>query len=367
MKFVLVLIMFVIAPIEAFAQSKPTGPLRIGVVGLVHGHARGLFGNFRKHPEVEIVGIAEPNSELVAKYSDQYQVDRSLFFAGLEEMLDKSHPQAVVVYTNTFDHLQVVQTCAKRGVHVMMEKPLAVSLEHARAMAKAAADAKILVFVNYETTWYRSNAEIYNLAVRDKTLGEIRKIVVHDGHRGPKEINVPPEFFGWLTDPKLAGAGALFDFGCYGADLATWLLKDQRPISVTAVTQQIRPDEYPHVDDEATIIVTYPKAQAIFQASWNWPYNRKDTEVYGTDAYAIAPDGANVLTGREGQKQEAPHAAKPLAMPYDHPLSYLKAVVLDGAQQDVLSSLDTNVTVMEILDAARESAATGRTVHLPEK
>ncbi len=75
-------------------------------------------------------------------------------------------------------------------------------------------------------------------------IGDIRKIVVHDGHNGPKEINVQPEFLNWLVDPKLNGGGALFDFGCYGADLATWLMDGQRPLSVTAVTQQLKPEIY---------------------------------------------------------------------------------------------------------------------------
>ena len=120
-----------------------------------------------------------------------------------------------------------------------------------------------------------SNRAAYDL-VHGHALGDVRKVVVHDGHSGPKEIGVGPEFLSWLTDPKLNGGGALFDFGCYGADLMTWLMDGQRPETVTAVTQQIKPEIYPRVDDEATIILTYPKAQAILQASWNWPFDRKD-------------------------------------------------------------------------------------------
>ena len=112
----------------------------------------------------------------------------------------------------------------------------------------------------------------------------IRKMVAMDGHEGPKEINVGPEFFDWLTDPVRNGAGALFDFGCYGANLMTWLMDNQRPLTVTAMTQRIKPAIYPRVDDEATILVEYPKAQGIIQASWNWPFGRKDLEVYGATA-----------------------------------------------------------------------------------
>ena len=118
-------------------------------------------------------------------------------------------------------------------------------------------------------------------------IGDVRRVVVHDGHQGPQEIGVPPEFLKWLTDPAQNGAGALYDFGCYGADLMTWLMQGEAPLTVTAVTNHDKPQLYPHVDDDATIILAYPHAQAIIQAVWNWPFGRKDMEVYGATGYAI--------------------------------------------------------------------------------
>ena len=267
----------------SFAQSPPapTRPrLRVGIVGLVHGHVRGFFEYSAKSPAIEIVGIAEPDQQLLAQAGAKYGFERSHLFSSLEEMIAKAHPQAVLAYTNTYEHRRVVEICAQHGVHVMMEKPLAVSLDDALAIQRTAREGKIHVLVNYETSWYRSNYAAHEL-VRDRAIGDIRKVVIHDGHSGPKERGVQPEFLTWLTDPKLNGAGALFDFGCYGADLMTWLMNGERPQTVTAVTQQIKPEIYPRVDDEATIVLTYPKTQAIIQASWNWPFDRKDMEVYG--------------------------------------------------------------------------------------
>ena len=280
-------------------------------------------------------------------------------------MLRKAHPQAALVYTSTYDHRAVVETCARHGVHVMMEKPLAVSYADALAIADAAKRGNIHVLVNYETTWYRSNHAVYNLAQRG-AFGAIRKIVVHDGHRGPKEIGVQSEFLGWLTDPKLNGAGALFDFGCYGADLSTWLTDGALPLSVTAVTNTIKPDIYPKVDDDAVIVLKYPKAVSIIQASWNWPFDRKDMELYGENGYGItvARDIVRVrLQGENERGFEADWTA--VSAPYDDPLAELHAVVLDGVKPDALTSLDSNVIVTEILDAARTSAATGKTISLP--
>ncbi|MGE5081769.1 MAG: Gfo/Idh/MocA family protein, partial [Acidobacteriota bacterium] len=175
------------------------------------------------------------------------------------------------------------------------------------------------------------------------------------------------EFLAWLTDPKLNGAGALFDFGCCGADLMTWLMDGARPQSVTAVTQQIKPQIYPRVDDEATIVLKYPQAQAIVHASWNWPFDRKDLEVYGQTGYVITLKKDEVRVRRAEDGQEEQLAAKPVSTPYDNELSYFRAVILEGAKEDSLSSLDTNVTVTEILDAARRSAKEGKTVLLPQK
>jgi predicted dehydrogenase len=345
------------------AQNAPeTQPLRVAIVGLVHGHVAGFFQYSLHRPDIQLVGIAEPNQELAAQYAKQFSIDQSLLFRDPEDMLQKTHPQAVLAYTNTYDHRRVVEICAKRGIPVMMEKPLAVSAEDAHAMAKAAHEGKIPVLVNYETTWYRSNHAAYDL-VHEKAIGDVRKVVIHDGHEGPKEIGVGPEFMAWLGDPKLNGGGALYDFGCYGADLITWLMDGQRPISVTAVTQQIKPEEYLRVDDEATIILTYPKAQAIIQASWNWPFGRKDMEVYGQTGYVITVANDDLRVRLKGKEEER-ETGKPLVVPFNDSLSELKAVVLEGVVPDTLSSLETNVIVSEILDAARKSAKESRTIKL---
>ncbi len=355
------------------AQAPAVTPLRIGIVGLAHGHVAGFLnggalvpaGGALHRADIQVVGIAENDRSLFERYAREFKLASDLYFPTLDEMISRAHPQAVLVSTSTLDHTRVVEECARRGVHVMMEKPLAVSYKDAKAMAEAARTGNIHVLVDYETTWYSSNKAAYDL-VGQGALGDIRKVVVHDGHRGPKEIHVPPEFFAILTDPKLNGAGALYDFGCYGADLMTWLMKGEPPQTVTAVTKQIKPDIYPRVDDEADVILTYPKAVAILQASWNWPFDRKDMEVYGETGYAKTIRRDHIDVRREGDKEGQTIAPQGLQSPYDDPLHYLAAVI-NGQVHDEhdLSSLRTNIVVSEILDAARQSAQSGRTITLP--
>jgi glucose-fructose oxidoreductase len=358
----LALSLALIAP--AIAQTPPPVPLRVVIIGLVHGHVEGFFQYSLHRPDIQLVGVAESNQQLAADYAKKYNIDPKVLFTNTDDMLAQTHPQAALVYSSTRDHRQAVEICARRGVPVMMEKPLAVSVDDARAIQTAAREGHIQVVVNYETTWYSSNRAAYDL-VHQNALGDVRKIVIHDGHNGPKEIGVGPEFLAWITDPKLNGGGALFDFGCYGADLATWMMDGQRPLTVTAVTQHIKPEIYPNVDDEATIVLTYPKAQAILQASWNWPFGRKDMEVYGQSGYVITVGRDGVRTRRPHEdKEEAQITAPPLAAPHDDSLTYLRAVVLEGLKPEGLSSLETNIIVVEILDAARRSALEGKTVRI---
>ena len=350
--------------VPAALTCAQTQPLRLAIAGLEHGHVSGFLDRATRRADVRIVGVFDPDPTLGAKYTKQYRLPEGAFFADLGRMLDTEKPEAVATFTSTADHAMVVAACAQRHIPVMMEKPLAVSVAQARAIQQSAARGGIPVIVNYETTWYRSHAELWKLLHEQKAAGDIRKMVAMDGHQGPKEINVQPEFLRWLTDPEKNGAGALFDFGCYGANLMTWLTDNQRPLKVTALAQTDKPGIYARVDDEATILLEYPKAQGIIQASWNWPFGRKDFEVYGERGYAIATGGDSLRVRLPGQNAETSRPLPELPQEQQDSISYLNGVVHGRFQPSGLSSLENNLIVTEILEAARESARTGATISL---
>ncbi len=359
------LILFMLVSQQSIAQKKP---LEVGIIGLTHTHVHWLLGR-PDQGDIKIVGIVEKNKELARRYADQHGYSMDLVFDSMEEFVANITPDAVTAFGTIYDHLAVVEYFAPLGVHVMVEKPLSVNKAHAMKMKQLAEKHGIELLTNYETTWYPSNHKIYEMVHQENKLGEIRKVVIHDGHPGPKEIGVNKEFLEWLTDPVKNGGGALTDFGCYGINLATWLMKGEAPDYVFAVTQQMKPEAYPKVDDEATIVLTYPKTQVIVQASWNWPVSRKDMEVYGTKGQAFA-DNSNTLRYRLGDDaQEIMTTLKPRSNPMNDPFSYLAAVVNDEIQPQPadLSALENNVLVMRILEAAKKSAKTGRKVRLGNK
>ncbi len=350
---------------HCFAAPVPANrPIRVAIVGLVHGHVLGFLGALPKNSNATLVAIVEPDQALAHRYAERFHLDPKLFFTDLEPMLTQVHPDAVLVYTTIKDHRRVIEAAARHGISSMVEKPLSTTLEDAIAIRDAAQKNHVEVLVNYETTWYSSNAEAIAEA-RDGKLGAIHKVVVHDGHQGPKEIGVGPEWLPWLTDPVLNGAGALFDFGCYGADLMTVLMKGELPTSVTAVTQTDKPEIYPKVDDDATVILRYPKTQAVLMPSWDWTFARKDMEVYGVKGYVITVGPDHLRVRYAERDPESPVTAPPLPPDRRDSLDYLAAVLRGKLQPgDDLSSLPTNLKVMQILDAALRSAKTGRTVQI---
>ncbi|HZZ19763.1 MAG TPA: Gfo/Idh/MocA family oxidoreductase [Opitutaceae bacterium] len=356
---------FLLLAAPAFLQAEETPPVPLAVVGLEHDHARLLFPMLKGRGDLKLVGIVESDPEIIGYYEEHFHLCPSLFFPTFGALVAKEKVRAVAAFTSTAGHRAVIEECAPLGIDVMMEKPMATNLDDARAIAAAAAKGGIEVVVNFETTWYPSNALAFDLVNQRRLIGSPRKILVQDGNPGPSAIKATPYFLKWLTDPALGG-GANMDFGCYGADLVTWIMKGERPKTVTAVMQNFQPATYSRVEDESTIVLGYPTTQAVIQASWNWPYGRKDMEIYGESGSVMVPNRefVRVKAGDEPARQQN---ALAITGPCAEQLSYLSAVVRGEIKPTGMSSIALNMIVTEILDAARESARTGRTVPLPPR
>ncbi|WP_428329637.1 Gfo/Idh/MocA family protein [Mucilaginibacter sp.] len=344
-----------------FYSAHAQGP-RVGVAGLNHDHIYNILNDYSKG-RVNIVGIAEPNRKLWAKYGKQFHIPDSLFFDDLKTMVSKRRPAIVLGYNAVANHVDIVEVCAPLGIPVMVEKPLAATLVQAKRIETLSVKYNVSVLTNYETTWYPSYKAVYDIVNKD-SIGAIRRMVVHDGHQGPREIGCSEEFLSWLTDPVLNGAGALNDFGCYGADLMTWLMHGERPIAVTAIAKHYKPNVYPKVEDDATILVEYKTATGQIEASWSWPFSIKDLEVFGETGYLHALDGKN-LTMRMRENIKSVKTVPPLVAPNDDPVTYYNAFLNKSIKaDDDRSSLKYNMIVMEILDAAKRSIKEGKRIVL---
>src|ERR1700675_1178135 len=154
---------FFLLAVPRHAAAEP--PIRVAIVGLVHGHVKGFLAALPGNQAATLVAIVEPQEALAKDYAAKYHLDAKLFYTDLEKMLVEQHPDAVLVYTTIADHRKVIEAAARHGVSSMVEKPLATTLEDALAIRAVARNSgtrerPVQVLVNYETTWYASNHEV---------------------------------------------------------------------------------------------------------------------------------------------------------------------------------------------------------------
>ena len=346
----------------AGAKPNPSeGKTRIAIVGLDHDHVWELLKYVQGEPDAELVAIAESQPALldVAKSKVRESVK---FYSAYVAMLDEAKPDAVIVATSNDRHLEILRECAKRHIHYSVEKPMATNAADAREMEKLANQAGIKLMVNYWNAWVAPSHELFH-RVKDGQVGPVQKIIVQYGHAGPKEIGVSEYFANWLYDPVKNGGGAIMDFGCYGAEWALWL--KGRPKGVAAISQKLKVSQHNQVDDDATILLEYPDATVIIEASWDWPHSMGQVQVFGPKGSLLATRNKLFYrpTNEEGRKMALEGEAVALTAPpqaTSNPVAYfVDCIRHDKTIEDPLST-QLNVQVMDILDAARESARTGR-------
>lgn len=359
---------------KAFGEASSRGSaahsrIRLALFGLAHDHARYALPGILKSSDFELVGIFEPDLELRHSYAARFKLDTELFYDDLDTLCQAAHPHAVWAFARTATNRSVIEQCAQRQLHVMTEKPLALKVQDANAMARAAREADIRVVVNYDTTWYPSVQTAMTLAVDTRCVGEIYKVVCRDGLvHGPESS---PQFEHWLSSAE--SGGALTDFGCYGVLQSAYLAGFHRPTAVTAWTRTVRPDLYPNCPDEALIIVEYPQLVALVEASWNWPRERKELEILGRTGELLVLDPKTLVYRDsdyhlDGQPTTTPvsRSVPLVAQPENeaNELSYFAAVIRGQIRVSGMSSIEANIVVTEILAAARNSAEKGQRIAL---
>ena len=358
-----------LARANASRYPRPGDPkTRLAIVGLDHDHVWGLLKDIAAEPNAELVAIADSHAALLDRAKTLVPTSVK-FYADYVKMLDETKPEAVIVTTENDKHLEILRECAKRHIHYSTEKPMATTGADAREMQRLADQAGIKVMVNYWNAWVAPTWEIYHRVQADE-VGPVRKMIVRYGHQGPKEIGVSKYFADWLYDPVKNGGGAIMDFGCYGAEWALWL--KGRPARVYATAQRLKVEQHNNVDDDATIVLEYPDATVIIEASWDWPYDNGQVEVFG-------PKGSLLATGEElFRRTENDDTSKtaleglriavsPASEKASNPVSYfVDSIRRNRPIEDPLSA-KLNVQVMEILDAARESVRTGRAQELRQE
>ena len=356
---------------------------KVAVVSMLHAHVGGHLRTMLKGDKAKFVGISETLPQLVEQ-AKKANVPESLIFPDWKKMIDQTKPDFVWAFTPTNEHVDVVRYCAPRGIHVIVEKPLAATYKEALEIQALAKKHNIMVMTNFGSTWSASTYAA-KAAVDAGEIGPVWRLHAVQGHGGPGNPKTSP-FVAWLADPVKNGGGALVDFGCYIVNWSLWL--KGMPQSVYATVNHLKPEMFPKVEDNATIILNYKDGLAILEASWDLPpAQRLGSEIYGMKGSIVgssirkqgAPGArggargpqpgapAAARGGGRGAQQGDPLTVQPLPPERAEPIAYMVDRIKTKQPLDGMSALDLNVRVQEVLEAAKMSVKTRREVDLPLK
>ena len=334
--------------------------MKIAVAGLLHSHVWGHIDKMIRGQPAKLVGITETVPELVAEAKKRGAAD-SLFFPDLKTMLDKTKPDIVWSFVENNRHLEIVEACAPRKIHVMFEKPLASRYRDALAIRGLARKHGIVVLTNYQMAWWPTQYAAKAQADAG-AAGKIYRIRGVVGHGGPGSSGTGRYFFDWLTDPEKNGGGALMDFGCYNALWSLWYLG--QPGSVYATVNHLRPDVFPKVEDNATMVLSYSNGVALLEGSWDLPRSFQDLEIFGREgSLTVTREAVELRKGRAASPQRI--AAPELPPEQAEPIAHMIHAIRAKQPLNPMVALDINLGVVEIIEAARMSVASGQAVKLP--
>lgn len=351
-----------LAALPALAQ-----PYKIAVIGLIHSHEGTYVPRMTRSELVKLVGIAESIPDLVNLAKESQGAKDVPFFADYKKMLDETKPDFVWAFVENNRHLEILKECAPRHIHVIYEKPLASTYKDAMAMADLAKKYNVKVMCNYQMAWWPAN-QIARAEVEKGTIGKAWRLRGIVGHGGPGSTGTGKYFFDWLTDPVKNGAGALVDFGCYNALWSLWYMG--RPESVYAEAIHLRPETFPKVEDSVALVLKYKNGINTFEGSWDLPRSFQDLEIFGS---TTGPDG-NLTRGSIYMTQQKVElrmgretrdlALGALPPEKADPLALMVNAIKNNKPIEGITALDINMGVVEIIEAAKESIRTGRSVKL---
>lgn len=337
--------------------------IRVGVLGLTHDHVWGNLRDLVKSARGTLVGVADPNPELLDRIRREYSGVQ--VFEQAAALLDAVELDAVYIYGDNAGGVELAELAAGRGLHMMVEKPMAADLAGADRMLAAARSAGVTLMVNWPNAWLPQLQHGLHLA-QSGAIGTVFGTRYRSAHEGPKEIGCSPYFYGWLYDAERNGAGALMDYCCYGAALARTVLG--QPSQVTAMVGRLV-KEYVTVDDNAVIVMQWPQAMAVTEASWTQigHLTSYTAVIYGSEGTLVIEPGKNgrLLLATRDQPDGAAVEVPAPAEEWHSATAYFLSRIEGGLPVEGMCNARVSRDAQEILEAGLLAATEGHAVALP--
>ena len=336
--------------------------MRIATLGLTHDHVWSNLEELASHPTAELVAVADPNPPLTDKAQQLFGCQT---YDSYEGLLQSEELDAVYLFSDNASNVFLLEAAAERGLHALVEKPMASSLDGADTMMAAARRSGIRLMINWPFCWWPQLQQAITLAQAGE-IGTLWQVKYRAAHAGPEELGCSDFFCDWLFDSQRNGAGALMDYCCYGALLARVLLG--QPSRVTGFAGR-HCKENITVEDNAMLIMEYARGQATSEGSWT---QIGELSSYVTTIYGTA--GTLLVEPRNGGRLLCATEAAPQGVPVDVPTIPSE---LHNATNHFVHCLQTNQPFMdlandrlardaqEILEAGLQSVVAQASMSLP--
>ena len=331
---------------------------QLGVIGLVHDHVWHELAEWRATGRVELTGVSEPRAELRHRAQTEFGVKHG--FSDIQEMLDNCRLDIVQVCTSNAESAAAVVAAAERGIHAVVEKPMAATLEQADRMLAASEKHGTQLLVNWPFRWRLPTLRAWELVLAGE-IGEIFNAHIRMAHQGPREFGCSEAFCEWLYDPEQNGGGALIDYCSYGAVAFRYLFG--MPESVQAVCGNWTKSDS-DVEDNAAITLLYPRRHVVTEASWSQIPSYHDSVYYGTEGTLWTDAGQVKVRRTEGAPEVLPVPELDPGL-RSGPETLLTCLERDIEPPDVCSPRVAR-DAQAILEAGLHAATSGTRTQLPK-
>jgi len=350
---------------------------KIAGINFDHFHMGDLLRMAHDHPDAEIVGICDEQSERMAEAQANFGIPSNRVFSSIEPCLTKTKPDIVILCPAAARHAEWTEKVAPYGVHILMEKPFAASLAEADRMIAAMADTGKQLAINWPLRWVASHVKAHEL-IEDGTIGEVQEVHFYDGNRGPlwhgadkieKEPTAEEKDASWFYR-KAEGGGSLLDYLGYGTTLGTWYHGGKKPVEVMAMWDE---PEGLEVDEHSITVARYAGGLSKFETRWGtftdpWthqPQPKCGFVIKGTEGTISNYDYAETVRVQTGEHPEGiEFEAPPLEAPFANPVQYLIHCLETGNPIEGPLSIETARIGQQIVDTAFQSAEQKRALSL---
>jgi predicted dehydrogenase len=348
--------------------------LRVAGINFDHMHMGDLLRMVFDHPQAEIVGICDESPSRMTVAARNFGIPSERIYLSVEECLEKSRPDLVILCPATARHAEYVERTAHYGAHILVEKPFAASVAEADRMIAAARKRKVMLAINWPLRWSASHCTAYRLLTEDR-IGSIEEVHYYGGNRGPlwhtaDKVETAPtpalKRKSWFYSHE-QGGGSLLDYLGYGTTLGTWFQRGRKPIEITAVTDLPNGLE---VDEHSITIARYGCGLSKFETRWGtfsdpWKHQPQPKcgfvlkGTHGTiSSYDYEPT-VRLQTHRKPQGEDI--AADTLKLPFQNPIQYMIHCIRhdrspEGPLAPRISRIGQQIVDSAVLSALRRKA-----------